>query len=80
MLSALVTTVVAVAILIQEFAITVVVVVLFMVRLRLVPAVFGLSPSMVTLSAPLSWTTPNPVIGFPETDTPSAEGRIKIEV
>ena len=37
-----------------EFAITVLVVVLLIVRFRFVPEVFGLSPSMVTLSAPLS--------------------------
>ena len=43
-----------VAIRIQEFPITVAIAVLLMVKFRLVPAVFGLSPFIVTLSAPFN--------------------------
>ena len=79
LLSALVTAA-DVAIRIAEFAMTVAVVVLLTVRLRFVPPVFGLSPLMVTLSAPLSWMTPKPVTGLPETDTPSATGWTSTDV
>ena len=53
-LSALVTTVAAKAMRTTDVKVVVLVAVFWMVRLRFVPAVFGLSPSMVTLSAPLS--------------------------
>jgi hypothetical protein len=36
---------------------------LTIVRSRLIPGVFGSSPSIVTLSAPLSWITPTPLAG-----------------
>ena len=79
LLSALVTAV-EVAIRITEFAIAVVVFVLLTVRSRLVPGVFGLSPSIVTLSAPFNCITPNPVAGFPEIETASTVGLNKTEV
>src|ERR1044072_2370514 len=50
------------------------------VRLRFVPAVFGLSPSIVTLLAPLSWMTPKPPAGLPLTETPSVTGRSRRDV
>jgi hypothetical protein len=79
-LSALVTTVVAKAIRITEVKVVVLVAVLVMVRSLLIPPVFGLSPSMVTLSAPFSWITPKPPAGLPETVTPSLTGRIETDV
>ncbi len=49
-------------------------------RFRFVPGVFGLSPSIVTLSAPFSWMTPKPGSGDPPIVTPSVDGRISTEV
>src|SRR5437763_9130259 len=54
--------------------------VFMMVRFLFVPPVFGLSPSMVTLSAPLSSMMPRPDTEAPLIDTPSAVGRMRTEV
>ena len=79
LLSALVTAA-EVAMRMAEFAITVAVVVLLTVRFLLVPAELGLSPLMVTLSAPFNWITPKPVTGFPEIVRASPSGKIETEV
>lgn len=55
-------------------------VVLVIVRFRLMPPVLGLSPSIVTLSAPNNSITPRPVMGLPEMVTPSLVGRIYTDV
>ena len=79
-LSADVTPVVETAMRTAEFAVTAAAAVLLIVRSRLMPGVFGSSPSMVTLSAPFSWTTPKPDAGFPDTVMPGAAGRMLTEV
>ncbi len=54
--------------------------VLVIVRFLLVPALPALSPSIVTLSAPLSSINPRPLTVEPEIVTASAVGRIEMEV
>src|SRR4030095_10643157 len=80
LLSALVTPVVDTAIRMTEFAATVAAAVLETVMLRAIPGVLGSSPSIVTLSAPFNWITPNPVTGLPLTVIPGPDGWTLTEV
>ncbi len=79
-----VVTAVEVATRITEQYVTVFVALLLRVRFLLVPDVFGLSPFMVTLSAPFSSMRPRPVgiavADEPVTVTPSADGCMSTEV
>ena len=80
MLSAVVTFVVLSAIRITELNVTSFAAVFSITRFLLMPTVSGLSPSMVTLSAPFNWMTPNPVGGAPFNAMSSTLGRIRTEV
>ena len=62
------------AILMTDAELTEVAAVFWKLRLRLVPGVEGLSPSIVTLSAPLSSRRPRPVVVGPATVIPSVPG------
>jgi hypothetical protein len=71
---------VLVANLITEVFVTLFAAVFVMVRLRLVPSVLGLSPSIVTLSAPFNSIKPRPRTVGPDIVSPSLVGRMSIEV
>ena len=71
-----VTTVAAFAIRITDVSVVVLVAVFVIVKFLFVPGVRGLSPFIVTLSAPFSSIKPRPVVVEPEMVTPSTDGEI----
>ena len=64
----------------HEVYVIALVAVFLIVKFLFIPAVFGLSPSIITLSDPLNSIKPLPVVVVPETVTPSTVGAIPIEV
>ena len=75
-----VTTVAAFAIRITDVSVVVFDAVFVMVKFLLVPGVSGLSPLIVTLSAPFNSISPRPVVVEPEMVTPSADGEMMMLV